>query len=80
MLQTDPNEIGNIFSNFTDSDSSIFEDKFLSSIHIFFSFACQWTSRMFGVFNRGHTSFELGKPLQNSADTNLSTPSSRNLF
>lgn len=78
MLQTDPNEIGNMFSNFTDSDSSIFEDIFFPSIHIFFYFACRWTSRMFGVFNRGHTSFELGKPFKDSADTNVSTPSSRN--
>lgn len=76
----DPNEIGNMFSNFTDSDSSIFEDKFFPSIHIFFCFACRWTSGVFGVFNRGHTSFELGKSLQDSADTNLSMPSIRNLF
>jgi hypothetical protein len=80
MLQMDPNEIGNMFSNFTDSDSSIFEDKFFPSIHIFFCFACRWTSGVFGVFNRGHTSFELGKSLQDSADTNLSMPSIRNLF
>jgi hypothetical protein len=49
MLQTDPNEIGNMFSNFTDSDSSIFEDKFFPSIHIFYCFACRWTSRVFGT-------------------------------
>lgn len=30
LLQTDPNEIGNMFSNFTDSNSYIFADKFFS--------------------------------------------------
>jgi hypothetical protein len=40
-------------------------DKFVHLVRIFICFAHQWTSWVFGIFSRCHTTFELGKPLNN---------------
>jgi hypothetical protein len=77
MLQTGPDEIGNMFNNFTDSVSSILSTCSLPQS----TFSCfLLVDRLLLVFKRGHTTSELGKPLQDSADATISTPSSRNLF
>jgi hypothetical protein len=52
-------------SNFTDSGYSVFVDKFLHSTHVFNCFASSWMFWAFSIFNIGHTTFEVGKPLKN---------------
>jgi len=39
------------------NDSSLLEDRFLHSEHIFCLFCCWWISWTFGNFCRGHTNF-----------------------
>jgi hypothetical protein len=78
MLQTGPDEICNMFNNFTDSVSSILRTCSLPQS----TFSCFLLvdGLLLVVFNRGHITSELEKPLQDSADDTISTPSSRNLF
>jgi hypothetical protein len=52
-------------SNLTDHESSVFVDQFLHSLHIYICFSHWHTSRVFSMFNRGHTTSELGKQLNN---------------
>lgn len=53
------------FSNFMGTDTTIFKDTFLHPIHTCICFACQWTSWVLSVFNRGYFTFELRKSLKN---------------
>jgi len=57
-------------TNLMDSVCSFF-DKALISIHSFICLACSWMSWEFGVSNRGHTAFELIKPLKNLCSTHF---------
>jgi hypothetical protein len=51
--------------NSMDGDSSVFKDKCLQWVNIFFCLVCWWTLWVLDGFSRGHTVFELGKPLRN---------------
>jgi hypothetical protein len=51
--------------NSMDGDSSVFKDMCLHWVNIFFCLVCWWTLWVLDGFSRGHTVFELGKPLGN---------------
>jgi hypothetical protein len=50
-----------LVSSFTNSDSSVFKDWFLLSVHIFIRFAYQWKSQVIAIFGKAHTTFEILK-------------------
>jgi hypothetical protein len=58
VCRTGPNEV----SNFMDSDSSVFEDKLLCSVHFFTCYAC-YTCREFDIFQRDCTTSSSKKSL-----------------
>jgi len=50
--------------NFIYSDSSVLDDSFLHSTHVFFCFVCWRASQAFGIFNVGQIAFDLHKLLE----------------
>lgn len=57
--------------NLMGSDSSVFVDKFLLSVHIFVCLGSWWMSWAFGVSNAGHMAFEFVKSLKNLCSTHF---------
>ena len=51
--------------NSVDGDCSVFKDKCLRWVDIFFCLVCWWTLWVLDGFSRDHTIFELRKPLRN---------------
>jgi hypothetical protein len=52
-------------SNFIQCHSSVFEENFLHPFRTFACSACRYMFQVFGIFSRGHTTSELGKPIKN---------------
>ena len=46
-------------TNFMNSNSSVFTEKFPCLIHVFIRFPCQWTSRAFGILKSDHTASDI---------------------
>jgi hypothetical protein len=53
------------------SDSSVFVDKFLHLNYIFICFAHQWKSQVYGIFTRGHITFEPRNPIKILCSSNF---------
>ena len=63
------------FSNFTNSNSSVFKGNCHHSIYIFM-FCSSMDSQAFSFFNRGHTDFKVRQPLKNLCSSHGLLPES----